>query len=85
MEFSQDWSNLERLLEKLLPNAREFNHTVKNEVLDAMHEATTRTRDRMTEGVTQVINSLLAELLPASSEGLYRASHKTISEMIWCC
>jgi hypothetical protein len=80
MESTQDWDDLERSLEKLIPYAREFDRPVKDEVISAIHEATCRTRDGMTVQAAQFIDSLLAELLPPSFGGMYRASHRTISE-----
>jgi hypothetical protein len=80
MERTQDWNELEQALEKLLPYVREFDNVVKDKVISAIYEATSRTRDGITVGAAQVIDSLLAELLPASFGGMYRASHRTITQ-----
>jgi hypothetical protein len=45
MESTRIWPELERSMEKLLPYAREFDHPVKHEVLDAVRAATARSRD----------------------------------------
>jgi hypothetical protein len=64
MEVNTDWAALEAGLQKLLPYAREFDHAVKHEVLDAVREATARTRRGMTVAVAQSVDTLLIEVMP---------------------
>src|SRR5271157_24269 len=79
MEAKTDWSNLEEQLDKLLPYAREFDHVVKNEVLDAVVEATGRTRQGMPISVARSVDSVLGELMPVGFGGMHYPARKDIS------
>lgn len=79
MESSTDWSDLEAQLDELLPYAREFDYAVKNEVLDAVREATWKTRRGMPLSVAYSVNSLLAELMPVGFGGMHYPAKNSIS------
>jgi hypothetical protein len=70
MEANTDWAALEAGLQKLLPYAREFDHAVKHEVLDAIREVTARTRRGMPVAVAQSVDTLLIEVMPLKGGGL---------------
>ncbi len=78
MEASSDWGKLEAQLDKLFPYAREFDHVVKNEVLDAVREATGRTRQGMPLAVAQSVYSVLGELIPVGFGGMRHPAWKAI-------
>jgi hypothetical protein len=79
MESTRLWPELERSLEKLLPYAREFDHPVKHEVLDAVRAATARSRDNMSASGAYAIDAVLAELIPTSFGGMHHPSYREIS------
>jgi hypothetical protein len=80
MEASHGWDDLDTLLERLTPYAREFGHVVKNEVLDALIEATGRTRHGMPLSSARIVDRVLGELMPIGIGGMRRPSRKEISE-----
>src|SRR5271157_2317787 len=79
MEANTDWAALEAGLQKLLPYAREFDHAVKHEVLDAVREATARTRRGMTVAVAQSVDTLLIEVMPLKGGGLQYPARQEIA------
>ncbi len=76
---TSEWAELQSHLYKLLPYAREFDHSVKQEVLEAMFEATDRTRQGMPLDVAQAVDAVLSEVMPVGFGGLLRPSRKEIS------
>jgi hypothetical protein len=80
MEASPDWGKLEAQLDKLFPYAREFDHVVKNEVLDAVLEATGRTHQGMPLSVAQSVDSVLGELMPVGFGGMRYPARKEIPD-----
>ena len=79
MEANTGWDALEGYLQKLLPYAREFDHVVKNEVLNAVSDVTGRTRLGMPVNVAQAVDSVLIQILPMGNGGLFHPSRKEIS------
>jgi hypothetical protein len=61
-----------------MPYAREFDHVVKNEVLDAVVEVTGRTRQGMPLAVAQSVDSVLGELMPVGFGGMHYPARKEI-------
>jgi hypothetical protein len=80
MEASRDWSSTATELDKLIPYAREFDHAVKNEVIDAVMEATSRTRDDMPESVAHAVDQVLSQLIPAGIGGMRYSANRPITE-----
>ena len=79
IEAERDWEKLEPLVSQLFPYAREFGEAVKNEVLDALYEVTSRTRNGMTADVAEAVSSVLLELLPIGDGGLLYRSRRPIT------
>jgi hypothetical protein len=79
MEENSDWASLEAGLQKLLPYAREFDHTVKHQVLDAIREATARTRQGMPVAVARSVDALLIEAMPLKGGGLQYPARQDIT------
>ena len=79
LELTRDWTQIESCLERLLPYAREFDQSIKNEVLDAVHAATAWTRDGMTITGASAIDAVLGEVMPAGFGGMIHPSRKEIS------
>ncbi|PYP91842.1 MAG: hypothetical protein DMG65_05945 [Candidatus Angelobacter sp. Gp1-AA117] len=79
IEATREWPEIERHLERLVPYAREYEHHVKEEVLDALGAVTGRTRDEMPLQVLQGVDSVLAEIMFIGWGGLQRRSNKEIS------
>lgn len=79
MEGIRDWAQYEPLIAKLVPYAREFNHKVKDEVLDALSEATGWTRQGMTISVAREVDSVLGELMPVGLGSVYHPSRNKIT------
>lgn len=80
MEATSDWSALEGYLDKLMPYAREFDHVVKHEVLNAVMDATGRTRQGMQLGVAQSADNVLMEVMPVKGGGLNYPTREEITE-----
>lgn len=80
MEATSDWSALEGYLDKLMPYAREFDQVVKHEVLNAVMDATGRTRQGMPLGVAQSVDNLLMEVMPVKGGGLNYPAREEITE-----
>jgi len=74
-----NWAEIERQLEKLVPYAREYEHHVKDEVLDAIHVATGRARNEMPIRVLETIDGVLGEMMFIGFGGVQRAAEKEIS------
>jgi hypothetical protein len=79
MEATPELAALEGHLLRLLPFAREFSHLVKHEILDAVSEATERTRDGMSVDVAQAADCVLSELMPVGLGGMLYPARKEIS------
>jgi hypothetical protein len=79
MEATSDWSALEGYLDKLMPYAREFDHVVKHEVLNAVMDVTGRTRQGMPLGVAQSVDNVLMEVMPVKGGGLKHPSRDEIT------
>lgn len=80
MEATSDWSALEGYLDKLVPYAREFDHVVKHEVLNAVMNVTGRTRQGMPLGVAQSVDNVLMEVMPVRGGGLNYPTREEITE-----
>lgn len=80
MEANADWAALDAGLQKLLPYAREFDHAVKHEVLDAIREVTARTRLGMPVAVAQSVDTLLIEVMPLKGGGLQYPARQEITQ-----
>ena len=78
IEATQDWSVVDDLLTKLDPYVREFDHAVKNEVMDAVLEVTARTHRGMPVWIARSVDSLLGEMMPCVAGGMQRRSSKEI-------
>jgi len=81
MEATAEWSALEGYLQKLIPYAREFDHVVKNEVLDAVMVVTGRTRQGMPLDVAQAVDTVLMEVMPVKSGGVHHPAREDFSEV----
>jgi hypothetical protein len=79
MEANTGWESLEGFLEKLSPYAREFDYSVKHEVLTAIREVTGRTRHGMTVPVARAVDSLLTEIMPMGDGGIFYPSRTEIT------
>jgi len=80
MEATPEWAALGGHLRRLLPYAREFDHVVKHEVLNAVVEVTGRTRQGMPIDVARAVDSVLGELMPVGGGGLLYPAREEISE-----
>jgi hypothetical protein len=80
IEATQEWSAVDELLSKLQPYAREFDHTVKNEVMDAVLEVTGRTHRGMPVWVARSVDSLLGEMMPMMAGGMHHPASREISK-----
>lgn len=80
IEATQEWSVVDDFLARLQPYAREFDHTVKNEVMDAVLEVTARTHRGMPVWVARSVDSLLGEMIPAVGGGMHHQCPKEISK-----
>jgi hypothetical protein len=83
MEGTRKWSEIERQVGRqvgrLVPYAREYEHHVKEEVLDAIGAATGRARNEMPIRVLEAIDGVLGEVMFISFGGMQRPSEKEIS------
>ena len=79
IEAERDWGKLDQLVGRLFPYAREFDEKVKDQVLDATYEVTSRTRNGMTWDVAEGLSSVLMELMPIGLGGLHYASRTPIA------
>jgi len=79
MEAAGDWAQMEALIPKLLPYAREYEYKVQNEVLNALAAATGRASQGMTIGVAQEVDSALGELMPVGTGGVHHPSRTPIT------
>jgi hypothetical protein len=79
IEGTRAWPELERLLDKLLPYATEFDDSVKHHVLDAVMHVTGGAWNKMPVEVAQSISTVLWELLPVGIGGMNSPSWKEIS------
>ena len=80
MEAIGDWTQLEALIPKLLPYAREYEIKVQDEVLNALATVTGRASQGMTIGVAQEVDSVLGELMPAGTAGVHHPSRTPITD-----
>jgi len=80
MERIGDWAALDEYLDKLLPYAREFDESVKHEVLDAVREVTARTRQGMTAAVARSVDTVLLEVMPVKGGGFNYPAREPFSE-----
>jgi len=76
MEGRKDWKVHEAQLPKLLPYAREFDHVVKHQILDAIRECTGRTRYEMPITVARAIDAVLGEVMPVPTGGTWRRTNE---------
>lgn len=79
IEATNKWQELERLVLKLLPYAREFDIPIKHEVVSAVYEVTWRTKEGMTSDVADAADAVLSELMPFHAGGLVVRSSEEIS------
>jgi hypothetical protein len=79
IEATNDWQELERLVLKLLPYAREFDIPIKHEVISAVYEVTWRTKEGMTADVADAADAVLSQLMPFHAGGLVVRSREEIS------
>jgi hypothetical protein len=80
IESTQDWSAVDDLLAKLHPYVREFDHSVKHEVIDAVLEITGRTHRGMPVWVARSVDSLLGEMMPTVAGGMHHRCSKKITK-----
>jgi predicted GNAT family N-acyltransferase len=80
IEGTRDWDVAENCLQKLIPYAREFDHVVKHEVLDAVMDVTGRTRQGMPEDVARSVDTVLLEVMPVKAGGFNYPSRALLSE-----
>jgi hypothetical protein len=78
-EATHNWSAVDELLAKLLSYAREFDHNVKNEVIDPVMEVTARAHCGMPVRVARSVDSLLSEMMPSVAGGLQYPCPEEIS------
>jgi hypothetical protein len=74
-----NWAKIERQLERLVPYAREYEHHVKEEVLDAIGAATVGARNEMPIRVLQAIDGVLGAVMFIGFGGMQSPSEKQIS------
>lgn len=79
MEATPEWVALEGNLQKLVPYAREFDHIVKHEVIDAVLVATGRTRQGMPLEVAQSVDTVLMEVMPIMGGGVHYPTREEFS------
>jgi hypothetical protein len=79
MEVTRDWTQMEALIPKLLPYAREYDYKVQDEVLNALAIATGRASQGMTIGVADEVDSVLGELMPVGTGGVHHPSRTPIT------
>jgi hypothetical protein len=80
MERVSGWDVLDEYLDKLLPYAREFDDSVKHEVLDAVMDITGRTRMGMPAQVARSVDTVLLEVMPVKGGGFNYPARKPFSE-----
>lgn len=80
MERVFGWDPLDEYLDKLLPYAREFDASVKHEVLDAVMDITGRTRMGMPAQVARSVDTVLLEVMPVRGGGFNYPARKPLSE-----
>lgn len=80
MERTSGWAALDGYLLKLIPYAREFDHSVKHQVLDAVMNVTGRTRQNMPLGVAQSVDTVLMEVMPIKSGGVHHPTREKFSD-----
>jgi hypothetical protein len=80
IEATSDPQLLERLVEKLLPYAREFGLSVKHEVLDALSEVTGRAQQSMPAGLASSVDEVLSLLMPVGWGGMFYPSREEITD-----
>lgn len=79
MEATRDWSALQAHLERLIPYAREFDHVVQHQVLDAVMEVTGRTRQGLPLNVAELVGSVLMEVMPIKGGGFHHPAWQEIT------
>jgi hypothetical protein len=80
LERTRDWQVTGDILERLHPYAREFDGAVHDEVMDALHEVTGRTRNGMTRDVADTVCGLLDTMMPLAGGGMNRPAPRRISK-----
>jgi hypothetical protein len=80
MERNSGWDALDDYLDKLLPYAREFDDSVKHEVLDALREVTGHTRLGMPGKVARSVDTVLLEVMPVKGGGFNYPARQPFSE-----
>ena len=79
MEDSRDAKVLESLLDKLIPYAQEFDHIVKNEVLDAVMVVSGRAQVSLPIALAQSLDAVLGAVMPVGIGGMWRPGEEEIS------
>ena len=80
MERDSGWDALDEYLDRLMPYAREFDDSVKHEVLDAVMEITGRTKLGMPAKVAQSVDTVLLEVMPVKGGGFNYPAREPFSE-----
>jgi hypothetical protein len=80
MERASGWDTLDEYLDQLMPYAREFDDSVKHEVLDALREVTGRVRLGMPANVARSIDTILLEVMPVKGGGFNYPAREPYSE-----
>jgi GNAT superfamily N-acetyltransferase len=80
MERDSGWDALDEYLDRLMPYAREFDDSVKDEVLDAVMEVTGRTKLGMPAKVAQSVDTVLLEVMPVKGGGFNYPAREPFSE-----
>lgn len=80
MEAISDWGELDVLLQRLIPYAREFDYNVKHRVLDAVMDIIGRASRDMPVGVAQSVDMVLMEVMPIKSGGVHYPAREKFSD-----
>lgn len=78
LERTRDWSETQKLLERLAPYVREFDGPVRSEVMEAITDVTNRTRYGMTPRVASAVSGLLDEMMPLAGGGFNRPAARRL-------
>jgi hypothetical protein len=80
LERTRDWSEIQNILERLFPYAREFDSSVQSEIMSAIYDVTSRTHHGMTRDVASVVGGLLDQMMPLAGGGLNRPAPRQLKK-----
>lgn len=78
MEASRGAKALESLVDKLIPYAQEFDHIVKNEVLDAVMVVSGRAQQSLPIALAGSVDDVLGAVMPVGCGGMWRPGGEEI-------